>query len=54
MVAVERHGQYGASENVENDGVYIRVPFDQSEHRDPLPRMVWLLVPRGRALIGKI
>jgi hypothetical protein len=54
MVAVEGHGQDGAGENVENHGIYIRVPFDQSEHRYPLPRMVWLLVPLGPALIGKI
>jgi hypothetical protein len=54
MMAIERHGQYCGRKNVENDYVDVRVPFDQSEHRYPLPQMVWLLVPLGRALIGKI
>jgi hypothetical protein len=54
MMAVEGHGEYRGRKNVENHGVDVRVPFDQSEHRYPLPEMVWLLVPLGRALIGKI
>jgi hypothetical protein len=37
MSPVERHGQCGAKEKVENNGVDIRVPLDQSEHRWPLP-----------------
>jgi hypothetical protein len=53
MVVVKRHDQYCGCENVENDGVDIRVSFDQSEHRYPLPQTVWLLLPLGRAF-GKI
>jgi hypothetical protein len=37
MNSVERHGQYGAKEKVENNGVDIRVPLNQSKHRVPLP-----------------
>jgi hypothetical protein len=54
MMAVEGHGQYRGRQKVENDGVDVRVPFDQSEHRYPLPQVARLLLPLGRALIGKI
>ena len=53
MVTVERHAQYRGRDNVENDDVDVRLPLDQSKHRYPLPGMVRLLLPLGRALIPR-
>ena len=48
---VKRRSKDRRRECVENQYVDVWVRFHQSNHRHPLPWLVWLLVPFGRALI---
>jgi hypothetical protein len=53
MEVIERRGKDSRRDHVENHGVDVRVSFDQSKHRDPLPGWCGFLFPLGRALIRK-
>jgi hypothetical protein len=47
MVAIEDQREQPGSENIEDDDIDIRVPFDQSEHGDPLRDGVASSSPRA-------
>ena len=47
MVPIEDYHEKRGGQNIEDNDIDVRMSFDQSEHRYPLPQVARLLLPPG-------